>query len=58
MTPDQLQALVRLRQYVRARTEKPITYMDDIIHGVHYGSEWSGELRLSDLRVLLDRLND
>jgi hypothetical protein len=55
-THSYTEALNRLRQYVTARTEKPIAQLDDMIHGVHAGTKWEGELRLSDLRALLMRL--
>jgi hypothetical protein len=34
------------------RDEKPFNGLDDVIHGIHTGTEWAAELRLSDLRAL------
>jgi hypothetical protein len=48
----------RVRRYVAMRIEKPIGKLDDEIHGVHVGTEWEAELRLSDLRGLLAELDE
>ena len=47
-------ALERIRRYVAMRAEMPLRNMDDSIHGVHTGTQWEAELRLSDVAALLD----
>jgi hypothetical protein len=41
----------RVKSYLAARDAKPFHALGDIIHGVNIGSEFEGELRLSDLRA-------
>ena len=51
-------ALQRVNRYLAMRIEKPTHIQDDRIHGVHFGTEWEGELRLSDVRALVVALFD
>lgn len=47
-------ALARLRRYVEVRTTaKPIAGLCDTVHGVHTGTEWEAEVRLSDLAAVV-----
>lgn len=47
-------AIKRVRRYVQMRDEKPLRQWDDSIHSIHMGTEWAADLRLSDLRELID----
>ncbi len=47
-------ALSRVKNYVKMRTIKPLRSQDDIINGIHSGTEFEAELRHSDLKELLD----
>jgi hypothetical protein len=56
-TPEGLaERLERIQRYVAMRKAKPLRQMDDTIHGIHFGTEWGAELRLSDLAALLQAL--
>lgn len=39
----------RLLNYIAMRQAQPMPQLGDIIHAVNTGTEWEGELRLSDL---------
>jgi hypothetical protein len=54
MMSERARALERIQQYLKMRTEKPINGLDDVIHGVHTGTEWEGTLSLSDLLLAVD----
>ena len=43
-----------IARYVKMRAEKPIRGLDpDHVAGMHLGTEWEAELRVSDLAALL-----
>jgi hypothetical protein len=41
------EALEPFARYAEMREAKPLRGLDDVIHGIHPGSEWAAELRLS-----------
>jgi hypothetical protein len=41
-----------IKHYIAMREAKPLRQMDDSIHGIHIGTEWAAELKLSSLRAL------
>lgn len=46
----------RLARYVEVRRLKPMLGIDGRIHGVHVGTEWEAEVRLSDIAAALDHI--
>jgi hypothetical protein len=51
-------SIERIARYLRMREEKPLRGIDaDRVHCIHTGTEWEAELRLSDLRALLQSLS-
>lgn len=53
MSKEVEEAAGRIERYVAMRDAKPLNNLDDLIHGIHTGTEWAAELRLSDLRASL-----
>jgi hypothetical protein len=51
------EAVGRVRRYVQMRREKPLRQVGEPIHGVHGGTEWEAELRLSDVAALLAHID-
>jgi hypothetical protein len=49
------EALTRVRRYLEMRDARPLTGIGDCVHVIHGGTEWEGELRLSDLRLVVGR---
>ncbi len=47
-------ALDRVRRYIAMRDRQPLSGLSDTIHRIHAFSEWEAELRLSDLREVLE----
>ncbi len=43
----------RVRAYLAAREALPMPHLGDAIHAVNTGSEFEGELRLSDLKAFV-----
>ena len=50
------ESLHRIKRYIQMRDEKPIKHSHDIINGVHAGTEWEAELRLSDIRNVIHEI--
>lgn len=44
----------RIKNYLSMRDAMPMPQLGDGIHYVNVGTEWEGELRLSDLRNLVN----
>jgi hypothetical protein len=42
------EALETFSHYSAIRSAKPLLGLGDIIHGVHHGSEWEANIKLSD----------
>lgn len=58
LTAPQMQALSRVKQYIKMRDEQPLRGISmDEIHAIHAGTEFEGVLRLPDLRELVDALS-
>lgn len=57
MTDKTVEAVERVTRYVAMRDAKPLRNQDDTIHGIHTGTEWAGEINLSDVRHLLSELS-
>ena len=51
------EACQRLLRYVEMRTAKPMNQLGDVVHGIHTGTEWEAELRLSDMRQVCSLLH-
>lgn len=54
-----MEAIDRVKQYMRARETRPLRGADDAIHGLHMGEDFSGVLTYTDLKAVaaeLDRL--
>lgn len=47
------ESLSRITRYAQMLLYKPISQMGDVVHGIHTGTEWEAELRISDLREIL-----
>jgi hypothetical protein len=45
--------LARVAHYVAMRDAAPLRQVGDSVHGIHTGTQWEAELRLSDLRVVV-----
>lgn len=43
-----IEALEPFARYAKARTEKPLLGLGDIIHGIHVGTEWEASIKFSD----------
>ena len=54
--PDMARALEPLARFVAAFDAKPIRGIDDVLYGIHGGSEHEAEIRLSDLRKAVSAL--
>ena len=52
------EALSRIKRYVQMLHDKPLSQMGDVVHGVHTGTEWEAELRISDLREVLNLIEE
>src|SRR5690606_31263701 len=46
----------RIKQYLEMRKAMPMPQLGDCIHCVNTGTEWEGELRLSDMRRLMEHV--
>ena len=51
-------AVGRLQRYVDMRKEKPLRGLTESIHGIHFGTEWEAEVRLADIREVLNRVKE
>lgn len=51
-------AIERIRDYVQIREEYQLRGLGDVIHGIHTGTEWEAEVRLSDLRALIKWIDE
>ena len=52
------ESVTRLRRYVEMTHAKPLRHSTDRIHGIHTGTQWEAELRLSDLEAVLKMIGD
>ena len=51
LVDDLAERLKPFAEFARAFDAKPIRGLDDRLYGIHTGTEWEGELKLSDCRA-------
>ena len=52
------ESLSRIKRYVQMLHDKPLSQRGDVLHGIHTGTEWEAELRISDLREVLNLIEE
>lgn len=52
------ESLSRITRYAQMLHDKPLSQMGDVVHGIHTGTEWEAELRISDLREVLNLIEE